>query len=158
MKLSNIAMNVGGRKVDTDLNKECNKSDDETLSSEKAEDRIDKNQEFEVPISDTITETSANLRNINIIREELCKLSLNPCEREYFNNCILPLLTTLTGITSASSNLASSASDLSNSNILFRKKSNIKDTLDLVYDINKKSEDVYKALVKRIDKMLDCIE
>jgi hypothetical protein len=144
--------------VESNLNEEYDKNNDESMSYEEVEANTDESHDSQVPISETINEASTTLRNVNVIREELCKLSLNPCEREYYNNCILPLLTILSGITTSSLNLASSANYLSNSNIIFRKKSDIKDTLHLAYDINKKSEDVYKTLVVRIDKLLDCIK
>lgn len=144
--------------MDKDFNKKSEENNKESISSKKLDSIIDENEDMQISSSDTINEASTTLRNINVIREELCKLSLNPCEREYFNNCILPLISILTSITTASLNLASSANYLNNSNILFRKKSDIKDTLHLAYDMNRKSEDVYEALKKRIDKLLDCIE
>lgn len=167
--------------MDIDLNKGVNKNDNGNAPSEKTEEyiknidlrslisdiensikikesilekEISKIQGTEIPISKTITETGETLLSINLIKNELCKLPLNPCEREYFDNSVNPLLVTFYELAAASNQLASSADVLTNSNMVFRKKSKIKDTLDLVYDINKKAEEVYEVLSKRIDKLL----
>jgi len=105
-------------------------------------------------ISPTITQAAATLRNINIIKDELCKLPIDPCEMEFITNNIYPLLNILYQLSTTSYNLASSANLLSTSSIVHPKNSDLKDTVHLVYNINDKCEDVYDVLKKRINFVL----
>lgn len=109
-------------------------------------------------IDSAITKTAEGLKSINIIKEEICKLPLDPCEKEYIDNSILPILAVAEGLSRISVNLATSVQVLSQSQIVPRKKSKIKDTIDLVYDLNEQVEDVYDVVKKRIDKLVDCVK
>lgn len=106
-------------------------------------------------ISQNISETSTLLQNINNIREQLAKLNIDPSQRVYYENCVVPLLTILYELTASSSTLATAVNFLAVSPVVHPKTSQLKDTTHLVYHINDKCEDVYKALKKRIDTMLD---
>ncbi|MDW8802015.1 hypothetical protein P8V03_12730 [Clostridium sp. A1-XYC3] len=112
-------------------------------------------QSSDTSISDSIDKASSTLQNINNIKEQLAKLDLNPRESLYFDNCINPLLTVLNQLSSTSVNLATSSYYLSTSIITHGKESKLKDTIHLVYDINKECEDVYDVLEKRIDTLLE---
>ena len=104
--------------------------------------------------STTISQASDTLKNINTIKDELCKLPLDPCENEYIINSVLPLTNILYMISTASVNLSNSANILTNSPIVHAKKSEIKDTIDLIYNINEECEDLFKVIKKRLNKLL----
>ncbi|GAA0182365.1 hypothetical protein SH2C18_47570 [Clostridium sediminicola] len=116
------------------------------------------NNDDESIIDSTIDKTATKLKSINIIKEEICKLPLDPCEKEYIDNSILPILTVLDELSRVSVNLSGSVSVLTNSPIVPRKRSKIKDTIDLIYDINEQCEDVYDVVKKRIDALVDCVK
>ena len=105
-------------------------------------------------ISPTISQTANTLKNINIIKDELCKLPLDTCELEYVTNNVFPLLTILYELSTTSQNLASCSSLLSISSVVNPKKHELKDTLHLVYKINEECEDVYDVLKKRLNFVL----
>ncbi|KOA20161.1 hypothetical protein CLHOM_13600 [Clostridium homopropionicum DSM 5847] len=132
--------------------------DKTNLLDEKAKNQDDKNmiqcQKSDDKLSESIQDATDILTNINIIKDELCKLPLDPCEKEIYENNLFPMLNLLYYLSNVSVNLANSANTLTNSTIVFRKKSEIKDTINLVYDINKKCEKVYEVLEKRIDKFI----
>lgn len=102
----------------------------------------------------TISQASDTLKNINTIKDELCKLPLDPCENEYIINSVLPLTNILYMISTASVNLSNSANILTNSPIVHAKKSEIKDTIDLIYNINEECEDLFKVIKKRLNVLL----
>ncbi|MCB2295654.1 hypothetical protein LGK95_19445 [Clostridium algoriphilum] len=104
--------------------------------------------------STTISQASDTLKNINTIKDELCKLPLDPCENEYIINSVLPLTNILYMISTASVNLSNSANILTNSPIVHAKKSEIKDTIDLIYNINEECEDLFKVIKKRLNVLL----
>ncbi len=106
-------------------------------------------------IFQNISETSALLQNINNIREQLAKLNIDPTQRVYYENCVVPLLTTLYELTASSATLATAVNFLAVSPVVHAKNSQLKDTTHLIYHINEKCEDVYRVLKKRIDIMLD---
>lgn len=101
-----------------------------------------------------ITQTSDLLKNINIIKEELCKLPLDPCELEYITIRVNPLMNIIYELANATSNLAASVTYLQNSPVVHPKKSELKDTIHLMYDLNEECEDVFKELKRRINKVL----
>lgn len=121
-----------------------------TVSSDNNNENVSNN----TTVSESLGKTNDILLDINSIRTEICKLTLNPCQREYLNNSVLPLLTVLDFLSRSANNLASSVNYLSGSCITFRKESNLKDTLHTVYEINKQCDDVYKELKRRVDKLL----
>ncbi|MBE6069041.1 MAG: hypothetical protein E7211_15315 [Clostridium lundense] len=106
------------------------------------------------PISDSIIKSAETISSINIIKDEITKLGLNPEEKNYIENYVTPLLNTLHSLSAISSELASSASHLAVSINTSSKSSKIKDTEKLVYDINEQCEDIYDVLKKRIDVLL----
>jgi hypothetical protein len=108
----------------------------------------------ELPISTTITQTADLLRNINSIKDELCKLPLDTCESEYINNDVNPLLNVLNQLANISANLAVSVNYLTISPVVHPKKSELKDTIHLIYDINEECEDVFDVLQHRIKRVL----
>lgn len=146
--------------MDYNKNSKDNKFDkDKTnLLDEKEENQKDESKsgckESDDKLSEGIQDATNIITNINVIKDELCKLPLDPCEKEIFENDLLPMLSLLNYLSNVSINLANSANTLTNSTIVFRKKSEIKDTIDLVYDINKKCEKVYEILEKRMDKFI----
>ena len=102
----------------------------------------------------TITQTSDILKNINSIKEELCKLPLDPCELEYITIRVNPLMSIINQLSNASSNLAVSVNYLQTSPVVHPKKSELKNTIHLMYDLNEECEDVFKELKRRINKVL----
>ena len=108
-----------------------------------------------VNINTTIIQTSDLLKNIDIIKDELCKLPLDPCELEYITIKVNPLMNIIYELANATSNLAASVTYLQNSPIVHPKKSELKDTIHLMYDLNEECEDVFKELKRRINKVLE---
>lgn len=112
-------------------------------------------QTSDLSISSTISKSADTLKNINIIKDEICKLPLDPCESEFITINVTPLLTVLTQLSAISVNLATSAYYLTLSTVLQPKHSKIKDTTHLVYNINDECEDVYHVVKKRINDVLN---
>lgn len=106
------------------------------------------------PISDSIIKSAETISSINVIKDEITKLGLNPEEKNYIETYVTPLLNTLYLLSATSLGLASSASHLAVSINTSSKSSKIKDTEKLVYDINEQCEDIYDVLKKRIDVLL----
>jgi hypothetical protein len=105
-------------------------------------------------INSAISQSSETLSSINIIKDELCKLPLDPCEREFIANNITPLLSVLTQLAAVSVSLATSTYYLTLSPIAHSKHSDIKDTIHLVYNINDQCTDVYHVVKERINTVL----
>lgn len=105
-------------------------------------------------VNSAISQSSDTLRNINIIKDELCKLPLDPCENEFIANNITPLLSVLTQLAAVSVSLSTSTYYLTLSPIEHAKRCDIKDTLHLVYNINDQCEDVYHVVKQRINDVL----
>ena len=101
-----------------------------------------------------ITQTADILRNINSIKDELCKLPLDPCELDYITIRVNPLMNILNQLANVSANLATAVNFLTISPVVHPKKSDLKDTINLIYNINDECEDVYKVLKHRINKVL----
>lgn len=91
---------------------------------------------------------------VDSIKEELCKVPLSPCEKQYFENSISPLLLTIDSLSRVSLDLSTSVSLLTTSPIVPRKKSKLKDTIHLIYDINDQCENIYNVLKKRVDILI----
>lgn len=105
-------------------------------------------------ISDNIIKSAETISSVNIIKDEITKLGLNPEEKNYIENYVTPLLNTLYLLSATSLGLASSAGHLAVSINTSSKSSKIKDTEKLVYDINEQCEEIYDVLKKRIDVLL----
>jgi len=108
----------------------------------------------DLPISDTLSQTAERLQSINIIKDELYKLPLDTSEMQFIINNINPLLNILYQLSTTSYNLSGSTNLLSISSIVKPKRSELKDTVHLVYKINDECEDVYEVLKKRINSIL----
>ncbi|MEW9095313.1 MAG: hypothetical protein AB2417_09555 [Clostridiaceae bacterium] len=105
-------------------------------------------------ITEAINNTDTMLTAINSIKTELCRLPLNFCEREYIENCVNPILITLFFLTFTSYELSGTVFILSYSPIVPPKKSKLKDTIRLIYNINKQCEELYKVLKKRLKPLI----
>lgn len=106
-------------------------------------------------INSTINQTAETLKNINVIKDELCKLPLDTCGSEYVTTNIFPLVNILYLLANSSYSLAGSANLLNLSPVVHPKKSEIKDTIDLVYDINEQCDDIFKIVKKRLKTLSD---
>lgn len=136
----------------TNSTSDSSKSSNTTTSTTNTSDTSDNPT---CSITDSIDKASTTLQNINNIKLQLARLDLDPRQLAYYENSIVPLLTTLRELSVTSVNLATSAYYLSTSIIVSAKNSKIKDTIHLVYDMNEDCEDVYKSLKKKIDILLD---
>lgn len=110
--------------------------------------------DLNIDVTAAINNTDAMLTAINSIKKELCRLSLNLCEREYFENCVNPILITLFLLSFISYELSGSVLILSSSPIVPPKKSKLKDTIHLIYNINKECEELYRVLKKRLKPLI----
>ncbi|MGE5627572.1 MAG: hypothetical protein ACM3X7_05570 [Solirubrobacterales bacterium] len=104
-------------------------------------------------INAAIIQTSQTLAALNSIKSNLCSINMDLYEKEYIANCIIPLLTTLQLLSTTGYNLATSASLLTTSPIVPRKKGEIKDTIHTVYSINKECDELYHILKKRLKQL-----
>lgn len=105
-------------------------------------------------VTAVINDTEAMLTAINSIKTELCRLSLNLCEREYVENCVNPILITLFFLSFTSYELSGTVSILSSSPIVPPKKSKLKNTIRLIYNINEECEDLFKVLKRRLKPLI----
>lgn len=134
-------------------NMECidNTEDKDKIKEEEKTDESDENT------LDCLNDTLASIRekfvDINIIREELTKLKLDPDKKTFFEYNIEPLLKIFDSLSLASQNYGIAISSINVVNL--SKSSEIKQILQLLYDITDKSEDVFKVLEKEIDIILD---
>ncbi|MEW9096118.1 MAG: hypothetical protein AB2417_13645 [Clostridiaceae bacterium] len=120
-----------------------------------AQGNVDKDICSNLSINDTINQTADTLKNINSIKDELCKLPLDPCESEYISNSVFPLVNILYLISTTSLNLSNSVNILTTSSIVHPKRSELKDTISLIYDINEECEDLFKVIKKRLKILLN---
>ncbi|WP_097027030.1 hypothetical protein [Clostridium peptidivorans] len=105
-------------------------------------------------IPDNIIKSAETISSINIIKDEITKLGLDPEEKNYIETYINPLLNILYSLTASSETLATSANLLAVSINTSSKSSKIKDTEKLVYNINEQCEEIYCILKKRINVLL----
>lgn len=87
---------------------------------------------------------------VNFIKDELSKFPLDIDEKEYINTNLIPLLNVLYDLSSTSQYLSASVKVLTNSPIVKPKRSEIRDTIHLIYNINDECEDVYDLIKKRL--------
>ncbi|WP_461206431.1 hypothetical protein [Clostridium sp. DL1XJH146] len=99
-----------------------------------------------------LEELANKLENINIIREELIKLNLNPEGRLYYENDVLPLLKVIEILSYSSANISRTALDLNSINV--SKSSKVKDAVEIIYDLNDLVEDVLGQLEKKVHTLL----
>jgi hypothetical protein len=114
----------------------------------------------EKPLSDA-SETGSNcdiksltdkVVNINLLRFELDRLSLDFKARAYFENDVRQLIDTLYTLSYASSNYSTVATNLAGTN--FGHSSKIKESLDLVEELNEISEELIEVLKCKVHNML----
>ncbi len=101
-------------------------------------------------ISSTIDKSADTLKNINSIKDELCKLPLDTCENQYITNNVFPLVNILYLLSTTSLNLSTSVNYLTVSSIVHPKKSELKDTIHLIYKINDECDDLYDLVKKKL--------
>jgi hypothetical protein len=105
-------------------------------------------------VTAALNNAAAMLTAVNSIKTELCRLPLNLCEREYIENCVNPILITLFFLSFMSYELSGSVSILSFSPIVPPKKSELKSTIRLIYDINEEFDDLFKVLKRRLKPLI----
>lgn len=118
-------------------------------------DSVDSEEVEDYNFDNLASTTATTLGSIDIIRNQLSKIPLDPSEKNYIEFHIMPLLNIIDELSATSFNLSSSANQLYNSSVERAKRSKIKDTQKLAYDINKECEDLYYILKKRL-KILKC--
>lgn len=89
------------------------------------------------------------LRNINSIRDELIKLSIDPNTRLIYENEIYPLLKTLESLSVSSYDFSNTAKNLASINVSGNSK--VKDAAKLTDSIDKLSKDVFKVLKSAVE-------
>ncbi|NMM62403.1 hypothetical protein HBE96_06810 [Clostridium sp. P21] len=119
------------------------------------EELEDENSKSDSSINKSIDKTADTLKNINSIKDELCKLPLNTCEAQYIANNINPLVNILYLLAQTSSGLSASSKFLTSSSVVHPKNSDIRDTIHLIYKLNDECEDIYDVLKKRLKILLD---
>lgn len=105
-------------------------------------------------IDSIISQTADTLRNLNAIKDELCRLPLDTCESEYITNSILPMLTILNQFSNITYCLANSISLINVSPLVNSDRSELKDGIHMCYKILDQSEDLYDVLKKRVNLVL----
>lgn len=108
--------------------------------------------------SESLTQITDAITQINILKVQLCRLPLNLCEPEYISVYILPLLGILVSLGGVSIGLATSFNLLSENAILTREKYKIKKYIHVTYEICDQMCDLYEIVEKRISKVIDCTE
>lgn len=93
------------------------------------------------------------LATINLIRDEITKLQLDPLKKNFYLNDIDPLLTTLQTLAISAERFSTAA--LNTYNIHLTKTSKIENLLCLVLEISRDAEEVLAILEKEIDIMLN---
>lgn len=104
----------------------------------------------DMDVTVAINNTTAMLTAIISIKTELCRLPLSFCEKEYVNNYIIPLVTVLFFLSLTSIELSIPVYILTFLPIVPPKKSKLKDTIHLIYNINEECEEIYKILKNRL--------
>ena len=112
--------------------------------------------DLNIDVSIAINNTTSMLKAITSIKTQLCRLPLDFCEIEYINNYVNPLINTVFYLALTSFELSFSIFVLTFSPIVSAKKSKLKDTINLMYDINEECEEIYKMLKKRLETLLRC--
>jgi hypothetical protein len=92
------------------------------------------------------------LKDVNALREELIKLSINPDTRLIYENEIYPLLKTLESLSLSSYDFSTAAKNLASINISSNSK--VKDAVKITDSIDKLSKDVFKVLKSAVEYYL----
>lgn len=134
------------------------KSEIKNLDSDNSEEQEDPSNtttsQGTTGIDSIISQTADTLRNINAIKDELCRLPLDTCESEYITNSILPMLTILNQFSNITYCLANSISMMNISPLVHSDRSELKEGINLCYKILDQSEDLYDVLKKRVNLVL----
>lgn len=104
----------------------------------------------DITISPTINKTTETLAAINAAKTEFCKLPLDPCEAQFIANNITPLLTIISQLTIAANELSGTVNFLASAPYVKPDISELKDSIDLMYDLNEDANDIYDILKKRL--------
>lgn len=104
-------------------------------------------------ISD-ITRTAAALTGVNVIKQQICRLPLDLCQRAYFDENVAFLLSIIDSLSLSAYNLMATANYLSLAAAASRKESNIRDIICTSYEMDKQCIEVYEVLRKRIKILL----
>jgi len=102
-------------------------------------------------IDDELKKITGVMKNINLLKEGIADLDLNPRLRVYYDFEVFPLLGALNDFENEAANFG----DASNNIALILKKSQLKDQKDLVVDVINQSIDIYKELEEKIDVLID---
>jgi len=102
-------------------------------------------------IDDELTKITGVMKNINLFKEGIANLDLNPRLRVYYDFEVFPLLGTLNDFENEAGNFGSGVNNIA----LILKKSQIEDQKDLVVDVINQSIDVYKELEGKIDVLIE---
>lgn len=92
---------------------------------------------------------------VNEFKTELCRLPLNPCQAEFIANNITPLVSTISQLTFTAFNLAFSVPFLIRAPYVKPDTSDIKDSIDLIYDLNEDALDIYPLLKRELKLLLN---
>lgn len=110
----------------------------------------------EPTLTQTLQSIIYRITQVNTLKEELCQLPLNPCEKDYINNNIIPMLDVLVRLSGVGLNFSVSINNLTTSPIVPRKKSKLKEVINATYSLNEQSVRLYKIVKKRINDLLEC--
>lgn len=105
-------------------------------------------------LESVMNKTNDILILIDSLKTEICRLPLNPCQKEYYTLYVLPLLSTLDMLSRSSYNLGTSSALISDSKTLCVNTLELQKNLDLIYCINRKCAEVYCSVVKNIDVLI----
>lgn len=157
-----------GDKTNSDYEKRQNKKITNQNSNNQNEKTIigdDINQEEstdagvsnEQPASETtsnfdIQALADKIAKINILKFELDRLPLDFKARAYFENDVKPLADTLNVLSLSAYNFSTAANNMAGIN--FGHSSKIKETLDLVEELNEISEELVEVLKCKVHNML----
>jgi hypothetical protein len=159
---------MGEEKTNSDYEKRQNKKSNQQYVNKQYEKKIiddilgqkvntDEGVPEEQPVSDTssnsdIKSLTDKIVNINILKFELDRLPLDFKARAYFENDVKPLVDTLTILSFSAANFSVAATNLAGTN--FGHSSKIKESLDLVEELNEISEELIEVLKCKVHNML----
>jgi len=120
----------------------------EALSSDAQAPVAQPSTESIVEIQGELARILGVLTAVNDIRAQLIRLGLNPALRIAIDTEVIPVLSILTSLATASDFFSVSAYNLSN--ISMAKSHEVKRILNLIYDITDLSEDVLEVTIKLV--------
>lgn len=96
------------------------------------------------------------LTQINNLKEQLCLLPLNFCQKDYFINEIFPMLDLMNRLAGTASNISFSTGVLQSTPIVPCDKSKIKEFIYAMYSMNDLTCRLYKIIKKKIEQLTKC--